>query len=116
MRIVWNKQDVNFWSRWNVGSTSILYNILTSHILIRRNWPQNPLKQVESVPSELERAVRDFQRRVASTQQTSQAESAPEEVSIAEGDAIIDYYFGLSALVHNQSHLVFFKKRSAINW
>ena len=72
--------------------------------------------QVESVPSELERAVRDFRRRVASVQQTSQAKLAPEEFSVTEGDIVIDYYFGLSALVHNQSYLGFFKKRGAINW
>ena len=116
MKIVWNKQDVSFWSRWNVGSTNIPYTILTSHILVRRNRSQNPLMQVESVPSELERAVRDFRRRVTSAQQTSQAESAPEEFSVTEGDIVINYYFGLSALVHNQSYLGFFKKRGAINW
>lgn len=116
LKIVWNKQDVGFWSRWNIGSSTIPYTILTSHILIRRNRSQNPVMQIESVPVELERAMRDFRSRVASAQQTSQAASAPEEFSITESDIVIDYYFGLSALVHNQSYLGFFKKRGAINW
>ena len=74
--------------------------------------------QIKSVPAELERAVRDFRARVASAQQTSQAASAPEEFSITDGDIVIDYYFGFSALVHNQSYMYlgFFKKCGAINW
>ena len=116
VKTVWNQLDVSFWSRWNVGSTSIPYTILTSHILIKRNWSHNPVMQVESIPSELERAVKDFQRRVGSAQQTSQSESAPEEFSVAKGDIVIDYCFGLTALVHNQRYLGFFKKCSAINW
>ena len=69
------------------------------------------LMQVERVPTELEWAVRDFQRRVALTQRTSQTKLAPEEFSITEASIVIDYYFGFSALVHNQSYLGFFKKR-----
>ena len=74
--------------------------------------------QVNSVPSELERAMRDFQRRfrVTFVQQTSRVRSASAELSVTEGDIIIDYTFGPSALVHNQSSLGFFKKHGAINW
>ena len=74
------------------------------------------MMQIESIPAELEWAVRVFWTRVASVQQTSQTASVPEEFSITEGDIVIDYYFSFSALVHNQSCLGFIKKRGAINW
>ena len=72
--------------------------------------------QIESFPAELEQAIRDFWRRLTSAQQTFQTQSTPEEVTITEGDIVINYYFVLGALVHNQSYLSFFKKRGAINW
>ena len=68
------------------------------------------------VPTELELAISDFWTRFAFAQRMSQTESFLEEFSITEGDIVIDYYFGLSALVHNQSYFGFFKKRGAINW
>ena len=40
----------------------------------------------------------------------------PEEYHVKEEDVVNDSYVGLSALVHNDSNMGYFKRRGLMNW
>ena len=73
-----------------------------------RNQTDNPTLKFDDLPDQLQQAVKDYQSRAPS--------GAVPEVPVVEEDIVFDYYLGLTAMVHNQSFLGFFKKRGALNW
>ena len=118
MKIVWGDQPVGFWTKWNPISSAVPYTIFTSHVLVMRKRIQDERMAIENVISSVEQAINDCRQRAVAAQQASSSEATPSipEFNITQGEIIFDYYIGLSALVHNQSFLGFFKKRGAINW
>ena len=70
-------------------------------------------------PQELERAVNDYRTKVESLKQTGEGQGAPSSVpefKLTEEPLHVNHYLGVSAKVHNDSYLGFFKKRGALNW
>ena len=73
--------------------------------------------KIDSMVPEIERAIQDLRRSGASEQGgEGGATATPEDFKVKEGDIVFSTYFGLSALVHNQSHLGFNKRRGAVDW
>lgn len=118
MKIVWGEEPLGFWTKWNPMSTTVPYTIFTSHVLIMRNRIQDERMTIENIISPVKQAINDCRQRALAAQQASSSEATPTfpEFNITEGEIIFDYYIGLSALVHNQSFLGFFKRRGALNW
>lgn len=70
-------------------------------------------------PQELERAVNDYRTKVESLSQTGEGQgkaSSVPEFKVIEAPLEVNHYLGVSAMVHNESYLGFFKKRGALNW
>ena len=118
MKIVWGEEPIGFWTKWNPISSAVPHTIFTSHVLIMRNRIQDERMTIENVLSPVEQAINNCRQRALAAQQASLSEATPSiaEFKITQGEIIFDYYLGLSALVHNQSFLGFFKKRGALNW
>lgn len=103
--------------RWNPLSSRIPHTIFTSHVLIRRGRVNNPRMKLASLVTELEKAVNDWRKANGSSRPSGQGgASEPEELKVKEENIVFDTYFGVSALVHNQSHLGFNKRRGAMDW
>ena len=107
---------MGFVARWNPFASRIPYTIFTSHVLIRKGRTDDPRLKIENVIPEVERAVEDLRRAHASQQQEGEASVSPAEFRVKQEDIVFTTYFGLSALVHNQSNLGFFKRRGAVDW
>ena len=110
---MWGQEPIGFWTKWNPISSSVPYTIFASHILVTNKKLQDPKLTIETTIDPIETAILEFRQKAQSTE--SPPPSLPEFQKI-EGDIIIDYYLGLSAMIHNQSYLGFFKKRGALNW
>lgn len=110
---MWGQEPIGFWTKWNPISSSVPYTIFTSHILVANKKLQDPKLTIETTIDPIETAILEFRQKAQSTE--SPPPSLPEFQKI-EGDIVIDYYLGLSAMIHNQSYLGFFKKRGALNW
>lgn len=41
---------------------------------------------------------------------------AGEDFHVTEGEIVVGHFVGLTALIHNESNLGFFKRRGALNW
>ena len=41
---------------------------------------------------------------------------AGEDFTVTEGELVVGHLVGLTALIHNESSLGFFKRRGAVNW
>ncbi len=70
--------------------------------------------KLDSLMTEVEKAVNDWRKAQPSGEGGSSARV--EEFQVKQGDIVFDTYFGVSALVHNQSHLGFNKRRGAMDW
>lgn len=117
LKVFWGKEEnVGLITRWNPFTSAIPYTIFTSHVLVRKGRTDDPRLKIENVIPELERAVEDLRRAHASQQQEGEASASHAEFRVKQGDIIFNTYFGLSALVHNQSNLGFFKRRGAVDW
>ena len=112
MTVHWGDNPVSFTTRWNPFSSQVPHAIFTSHVLIMRNKSVNPRLKFDTLPEELVQAVKDFRAR----SQPSGEAVGGEEINIVEEDIVFDYYLGISAMIHNQSFLGFFKKRGVMNW
>lgn len=109
VKIWWGNSNLSFGDKWNPFSTSVPYTILKSHILVTRKQSTNPMLMFNELPEILNQAVKEFHSRVSTG-------GASPDIPLVEEDISFDYYLGLTALVHNQSFLGFFKKRGAVNW
>ena len=120
LKIFWGKQEnVGFFDRWNPFSSKVPYTIFASHLMLRRGRVGNDQLKISKVVPVIEEAINDLRKAQFSQQQQSEASanaSPPEEYHVKEGDVVIDSYVGLSALVHNDSNLGFFKRRGLMNW
>jgi len=117
LKVFWGKEEnVGLITRWNPFTSAIPYTIFTSHVLVRKGRTDDPRLKIENVIPELERAVEDLRRAHASQQQEGEASASHAEFRVKQGDIVFNTYFGLSALVHNQSNLGFFKRRGAVDW
>ena len=110
MKIIWGNRPMDFFTRWNPVSSAVPFSIFTSHILIRRNKMVDPARTFDTAIEPIVQAIRDYRAR------SSTSTSDTPLFDITESEIVFDYYLGVSALVHNQSYLGFFKKRGAINW
>lgn len=109
MKIIWGEEAISFWTKWNPISSAVPYTILASHVLVRNNKLVDRRLSLDTAIDDIESAIMECRQRVG------QGASAP-EFSKTEGNLVIDYYLGTSAMIHNQSYLGFFKKRGALNW
>ena len=118
LKISWGKdENVGLLERWNPLSSRIPYTIFTSHVLMQRGRVNNPQMKLDTLVTELERAVQAFQRANASRQPSGEGgEAVVEEFKVKTEEIVIDTYLGVSALIHNQSHLGFNKRRGAVDW
>lgn len=110
MKILWGTEPLSFTAKWNPLSSNVPFCIFTSHVLVLRNKMVDPNRTIDTAIEPIVQAVRDFKAR------SSDSSSSTPQFDITEGDIVFDYYLGVSALIHNQSYLGFFKKRGAINW
>lgn len=112
---------MGFFDRWNPFSAKVPYTIFASHLMLRKGRVDNDQLRISKVVPELERAINDL-RRAQQQQQPQQDEasasssSALEEYHVKEEDIVVNSYLGMSALVHNDSNLGFFKRRGLMNW
>ena len=117
LKVFWGKEEnVGLITRWNPFTSAIPYTIFTSHVLVCKGRTDDPRLKIENVIPELEQAVEDLRRAHASQQQEGEASASHVEFRVKQGDIVFNTYFGLSALVHNQSNLGFFKRRGAVDW
>ncbi len=79
--------------------------------------------KLASLVTEIEKAVCDWRKTNTGNQASgeggqsgSSSTSDAEEFKVTDGDIVFNTYFGMSALVHNQSHLGFNKRRGAMDW
>ena len=73
-----------------------------------RNQTNNPILKFDNLPEQVHQAIKDLHSSVSS--------GPSPDIPLVEEDIEFDYYLGLSAMIHNQSFLGFFKKRGAMNW
>lgn len=101
---------MGFFDQWNPFSGRIPYTIFASHMMVRRGRTDDPRLKISSAVQEIEQAIQDHRR--------SQAASSGEGEGFAleEGDIVMDTYLGMTALVHNQSNMGFFKRRGLVDW
>lgn len=123
MKIYWNNSSdhVGFFTRWNPFSNNVPYTTFASHLLVRRRRINNSKLEITTFPQELEKAINDFRARVKNSGEgggnsASSSDESAADFKITEGPLVVDHYLGVSAMVHNQSFMGFFKKRGAINW
>ena len=125
LKVFWGKvENVRFVDRWNPFSTKVPYTIFASHLMLRKGRVDSDQLRISTVIPELERAVNDLRRAQQQQQQPQQDEASAsasssstlEEYHVKEEDIVVDSYLGVSALLHNDSNLGFFKRRGLINW
>jgi hypothetical protein len=107
MKIIWGQEPLSFLTKWNPVSTSVPFAIFASHILVRKNKLADPSRDLDTVIEPIVQAVREHKQRNGLEGQ---------DFNITESDIVFDYYLGVSALIHNQGYVGFYKKRGAINW
>ena len=123
LKVFWGKEEnVGFFDRWNPFSTKVPYTIFASHLMLRKGRVDNDQLRISKVVPELERAINDLRRGQQQQQQQQQDEasasssSVVEDYHVKEEDVVVSSYLGMSALVHNDSNLGFFKRRGLMNW
>lgn len=122
LKIFWGRAgNVGFWDHWNPFTQRIPYTIFASHILFRRNRVTDPQLNVENAVAEIERAITDVRRTSTSGQQqhgeaATASPSTPEEFKVKQTDIVFDTYLGVSARIHNDSNLGYFKRRGLVDW
>ena len=88
--------------------------------MLRKGRVDDDKLRVRKIVPLLEEAVNDLRRaQVGQSQGEASAGPTPvlsEEYHVKEEDVVIDSYVGLSAFVHNDSNLGFFKRRGFMNW
>ena len=108
IKVWWGENPVSLATKWNPFSSTVPYTIFTSHVLLRRKQSNNPILNFESLPELLSQVIKEFN--------SESSTGASPDIPFVEEDIVFDYYLGLSAMIHNQSYLGFFKKRGALNW
>lgn len=109
---------MGFLDRWNPFSSRVPYTIFASHLMLRKGRVDNDQLRISTVVPQLEKAINDLRKAQLQPQQdeASASTSTPEEYHVKEGEIVISTYLGVSALVHNDSNLGFFKRRGLMNW
>ena len=110
---------MGFFDRWNPFSTKVPYTIFASHLMLRKGKVDNDQLRISKVVPELEKAINDLRRAQQPQEQQDEASASSasvEEYHVKEEDIVIGTYLGVSALVHNDSNLGFFKRRGLMNW
>ena len=94
--------------------------MFASHLMLRKGKVDNDQLRISKVVPELEKAINDLWRAQQPQEQqqdeASASSSSVEEYHVKEEDIVINTYLGVSALVHNDSNLGFFKRRGLMNW
>jgi hypothetical protein len=120
LKIFWGKEEtMGFFDRWNPFSTKVPYTIFASHLMLRKGKVDNDQLRISKVVPELEKAINDLRRAQQPQEQQDEASASSasvEEYHVKEEDIVIGTYLGVSALVHNDSNLGFFKRRGLMNW
>ena len=84
---------------------------------MRRRRVNRPQLSITAFPQELERAVNDYRSKMGMLREGQEAAaSVAAEFKVADTEITVNHYLGVSAMVHNDSYLGFFKKRGALNW
>ena len=110
---------MGFFDRWNPFSSKVPYTLFASHLMLRKGKVDNDQLRISKVVPELEKAISDLRRAQQPQEQQDEASassSSVEEYHVKEEDIVISTYLGVSALVHNDSNLGFFKRRGLMNW
>ncbi|XP_064384033.1 tumor protein p63-regulated gene 1-like protein [Halichondria panicea] len=120
LKVTWGKKEapVRFIDRWNPFSSKVPSATFASHVLVRRKKMIDPRLTVESAVPEIEKAIVDFWKQNGRIQETSDGNTqrAGDDFRVTGGEIVVGHLVGLTALVHNESSLGFFKRRGAVNW
>ena len=87
--------------------------------MLRKGKVDNDQLRISKLVPELEKAINDLRRAQPPPEQDEASSSAAttfEEYHVNEEDIVVDTYLGVSALVHNDSNMGFFKRRGLMNW
>ena len=110
---------MGFLDRWNPFSSHVPYTVFASHLMLRKGKVDNDQLRISKLVPELEKAINDLRRAQPPPEQdeaSSSAATTVEEYHVNEEDIVVDTYLGVSALVHNDSNMGFFKRRGLMNW
>ena len=83
---------------------------------MRRRRVNKPELSITAFPQELERAVNDYRSKMGTPNENQEGAAGVVEFKVADAEISVNHYLGVSAMVHNDSYLGFFKKRGALNW
>ena len=102
LQVSWGKDYApSFMERWNPFSTTLKVTIFQSHVLFQKAHRSDRHLSLDAFIADLLEVIK-------------QAKGA--DFEITEGPVWSETYLGVAALVHNQSHLGFNKRRGGLDW
>lgn len=102
LQVSWGKDYApSFMERWNPFSTALKVTIFQSHVLFQKAHRSDRNLSLDAFIADLLEVIK-------------QAKGA--DFEITEGPVWSETYLGVAALVHNQSHLGFNKRRGGLDW